>query len=101
MGYYHNARLGTPAPTTAAEARAQMDARTLQACNNAKAAPNNVTVYTVGFSVSSDPIDSAGLSLLEKCASSSSMAYVANNGEAIINVFNEIARSITGLRLAM
>jgi Flp pilus assembly protein TadG len=100
LGYYHNARLGTPAPTTMAEARAQMDAKTLQACNNAKAAPNNVMIYTVGFSVSSDPIDSAGLSLLRNCATSPTMAYVANNSDAIVTVFEEIQRAITGLRLA-
>jgi hypothetical protein len=56
-----------------------MDAKTLQACTNAKAMPNNVTIYTVGLSVSSDPIDAAGLDLLKKCASSPTMAYVAND----------------------
>jgi Mg-chelatase subunit ChlD len=100
MGFYTNARLGTPAPTNPAEARAQMDAKTLQACNNAKAAPNNVVIYTVGFSVSSDPIDSAGLDLLRKCATTPAMAYVANDSEAIIKVFEEIQRAISGLRIA-
>jgi Flp pilus assembly protein TadG len=98
FGYFTNARLGS-APANASEARAQMDAKTLQACTNAKASPNNVTIYTVGFSVSSDPIDAAGLDLLKKCASSPTMAYVANDSSAIISVFEEIARSIGGLRL--
>jgi hypothetical protein len=31
------------------------------------------------IAVSSDPIDAAGLDLLEKCASSPQMAYVAND----------------------
>lgn len=100
MGYYHNARLGAPAPTTMAEARAQMDAKTLQACTNAKALPNNVLIYTVGFSVSTDPIDSAGLTLLRNCATTPGMAYVASDSETIVQVFEEIARLITGLRLA-
>lgn len=100
MGFYANARLGTPAPTNATEARAQMDAKTLEACNNAKASPNNVIIYTVGFSVSSDPIDSKGLALLKNCASAPEMAYVANDSEAIVNVFISISRSINGLRLA-
>src|SRR3954447_19677181 len=96
FGYFTNARLGS-APANASEARAQMDAKTLQACTNAKASPNNVTIYTVGFSVSSDPIDAAGLDLLKKCASSPTMSYVANDSSTIISVFEEIARSIGGL----
>jgi Putative Flp pilus-assembly TadE/G-like len=100
FGYYHNARLteaGKSNPSNSSEARAQIDAKTLAACTNAKA--NGVVVYTVGFSVASDPIDAAGLELLRKCASSSQMAYVANDSSAMVAVFEEIARSIGGLRL--
>jgi Flp pilus assembly protein TadG len=100
FGYYHNGRLtdaGKSNPSNSSEARAQIDARTLAACTNAKA--QGVVVYTVGFSVSSEPIDSPGLDLLKKCASSSQMAFVANDSSAIISVFEEIARSIGGLRL--
>lgn len=100
FGFYTNARLGLPAPTTAAEARAQMDAKTLQACANAKAAPNNVLIYTVGFSVPDDPIDSAGLDLLKRCASSPAMAYVANDSSSIVKVFEDIANNIREIRLA-
>jgi Flp pilus assembly protein TadG len=101
LGYYGNGRLtdaGKSNPTNAAEARAQMDARTLTACTNAK--NQGITIYTVGFSVSGDPIDAAGLDLLKKCASSTQMAYVANDSSAIITVFQEIATSIGGLRLS-
>jgi hypothetical protein len=100
FGYYTDGRLTDPVkadPTNQAEARVQMDAKTLAACSNAKA--QGVIVYTVGFSVSSDPIDAGGLDLLKKCASSPQMAYVANNSSAIVGVFEEIARSIGGLRL--
>ena len=100
FGYYTGGRLtdlGGTNPTTTAAARAQMDAKTLSACDNAKA--QGVTVYTVGFSVSSDPIDAAGLDLLKKCASSPQMAYVANDSSTIITVFEEIAKSIGSLRL--
>jgi len=100
MGFYQNARLGTPVPGTREQARAQMDAKTIEACNNAKAAPNNVIIYTVGFSVSSDPIDTAGLAILRDCATNPAMAYLANDSESIVKVFVEIQRSITGLRLA-
>jgi Mg-chelatase subunit ChlD len=100
FGYYGAGRLTDPGganPTTSAAARAQMEAKTLSACGNAKAA--GVTVYTVGFSVSIDPIDAAGLDLLKKCASSPQMAYVANDSSTIVTVFEEIAKSIGGLRL--
>jgi Mg-chelatase subunit ChlD len=100
FGYYGAGRLTDPGganPTTSTAARAQMDAKTLSACGNAKAA--GVTVYTVGFSVSSDPIDATGLDLLKKCASSPQMAYVANDSSTIVTVFEEIAKSIGGLRL--
>ena len=100
FGYYGAGRLTDPGganPTTSAAARAQMEAKTLSACGNAKAA--GVTVYTVGFSVSSDPIDATGLDLLKKCASSPQMAYVANDSSTIVTVFEEIAKSIGGLRL--
>ena len=100
FGYYGAGRLtdaGKPNPANDAEARAQMDAKTLTACTNAK--NQGITVYTVGFSVSSAPIDAAGLDLLKKCASSTQMAYVANDSSAIITVFEEIAKSIGGLRL--
>ena len=96
FGYYTNARLGT-APTNANEARAQIDAKTLATCTNAKA--QGIAVYTVGFSVASDPIDAGGLDLLRKCATSSDMAYVANDSTQFLAAFDEIARKIGALRL--
>jgi hypothetical protein len=44
-------------------------------------------------------IDAAGLDLLKKCATSPQMAYVANDSSTIVTVFEEIAKSIGGLRL--
>ena len=74
-----------------------MDAKTLQACTNAKTA--GIQIYTVGFSIPSDPIDTAGLSLLQSCATKPSMAYVAQDGSALINTFQQIANNMSGLRL--
>jgi hypothetical protein len=88
---------GKSDPTSASEARAQIDAKTLAACGNAKA--QGIIVYTVGFSTPGDPIDAAGLDLLKKCATSTQMAYVANDSSAIVAVFEEIAKSIGGLRI--
>jgi Flp pilus assembly protein TadG len=98
FGYYWNDRLGTGA-TTSTQARDQIDAKTLAACTNAKA--QGITIYTVGFSVSTDPIDAKGLNLLKSCATSSKTAYVASNSNEIVKVFEEIAASIGGLRLTM
>jgi hypothetical protein len=98
FGYYWNDRLGTGA-TTSTQARDQIDAKTLAACTNAKA--QGITIYTVGFSVSTDPIDAKGLALLKNCATNTKTAYVASNSNEIVKVFQEIAESIGGLRLTM
>jgi Flp pilus assembly protein TadG len=96
FGYYGNNRLGTTA-VDEPSARALMDAKTLEACTNAKAA--GVTVYTVGFSVSVEPIDGPGLDLLKKCASSDATAKTANNAAEIVTVFQKIADDLGNLRL--
>lgn len=99
FGFYTNKRLDpTTAPTSEATARAQMDERTLTACANAKA--KGITIYTVGFSVPIEPIDSAGLALLRTCASSIDKAYVAGDANAIVTVFKSIADSIGNPRVS-
>jgi hypothetical protein len=100
FGYYRNKRLSTTAPTQAQQARAQIDAAVLDACEKAKAKPHDIQVYTVGFSTPQDPIDQGGMAILKQCATSPQMAYVAKDADTIIDVFNEIARNIGGLRLA-
>jgi Flp pilus assembly protein TadG len=98
FGYYWNDRLGTGA-TDASAARAQLDSKTLAACTAAKT--QGITIYTVGFSVAGDPIDAGGLNVLKTCASSPKMAYVASDSAEIVQVFDEIAHNIGGLRLTM
>lgn len=97
FGYFTNNRLGNGIDT-ANEARVAMDTKTLTACANAKA--SGVQVYTIGFSTTDDPIDAAGLNILKKCASTETMAYVANNASDVNKVFEEIARNIGRLRIA-
>lgn len=112
LGYYANNRLsayggaafppptGSPnydGPTNSSNWRMQMDSALLAACTNAKNA--GVTVYTVGFSVPSDPIDTEGLQLLSKCASGADHAYVARDSSSIVTVFNTIGSSLSKLRL--
>ncbi len=106
MGYFQNADGTSANPhlppahqnlTDAASARTALDALTAQACTNAKAA--GVSIYTIGFSVPSDPIDSAGQTLLRNCASSPGQAFIANDSNQLIAQFNQIAGAIGKLRL--
>jgi hypothetical protein len=109
-GYFTNATPGstpkTPtsrlpasvaAPTTSTGARNAIDALTREACTNVKAA--GVGVYTVAFSVASDPIDSAGQTLLQDCASQSSNYFLASDSAALDKAFGSIAQGIGQLRL--
>ncbi len=107
MGYFLNADGSTPNDRLPAgyrnlknstDARNALDQLTLAGCRNAQAA--GISIYTIGFSVSSDPIDSQGTNLLANCASSPSQAYVANDSTALIAAFDQIAKSIGALRLS-
>jgi hypothetical protein len=64
-------------------------------CTAMKAA--GVVVYTVGFDISSD---ATVVSTLQNCASSPSQAYLANDSAGLIADFQDIANSITDLRLS-
>lgn len=93
FGYGVKERLGTTNSSNAM--LAQMNAKTLAACANAKA--QGITVYTIAFRLESDP---ATLSLLSSCATSVDKAYRAGDGSALINTFQAIAREIAQLRIA-
>ena len=105
-GYFQNVDGSTPNPrlppgnqnvSNTTNARAALDALTALACSNAKS--TGISIYTIGFSIPSDPIDSAGLSLLNTCATNASQAFVANDSSSLITAFNQIAASIGTLRL--
>lgn len=107
FGYYANNRIasygdcnnapGTTVATTASDYRCQMDNVTLSACANAKAA--GVTIYTVGFTIPSDPIDAQGIALLKSCASSTANYFQASDGAGIVSAFQQIGQQIVALRL--
>ncbi len=78
--------------------RCQMDNMLLEACTNAKTA--GITIYTVGFSTSSEQIDAEGLEVLKNCATSPAYAYTASNSQDIVTKFQQIAASITNLRIS-
>ena len=64
FGFFTNDRLGTGRHDGRRRARRSSTPRRSHACTKAKEA--GITVYTVGFSVSTDPIDAAGKKLLQE-----------------------------------
>lgn len=106
FGYYVNNRIASygdcnnasyTLATTASTYRCQMDNVTLEACANAKTA--GVTIYTVGFSTRTSPIDAQGLKLLKSCASTTADFFQASDSNGIVTAFQQIAENIQGLRL--
>jgi Flp pilus assembly protein TadG len=100
-GYYTLANGRMPASnqniTTATHSRAALDELTLQACTNAKA--KGVIIYTVGFSISSDPIDAQGQKLLQTCATDKAHAFIANDASSLVDAFNQIGIGMGKLRI--
>jgi hypothetical protein len=82
--------------TSLAQSRAALDELTLEACTNAKS--KGVVIYTVGFTVSSDPIDSQGKALLQSCATDAAHAYIATDASSLADAFNQIGAGIGKLR---
>jgi len=92
FGYAAKGRLGTTYTTSALIA--QMNTKTLAACQNAKA--TGIKVYTIAFRLD-DPSTRA---MLASCASSTAEAYAASDGTALVQAFESIAREIAKLRVA-
>jgi Flp pilus assembly protein TadG len=111
FGYYTNGRLANYSTTcgggssstggnvtNSGSFRCQMDNVTAEACTNAKAA--GITIYTVGFTIASDPIDTQGITLLQNCASQPANFFKATDGTSIVAAFQQIASSILNTRLS-
>ena len=77
-----------------------MNARTLEACNNAKAA--GINIYTVGFEINADTVDDpdTALALLMACASEEDMYHDAQDESALLAAFSAIGDDITLLRIS-
>ena len=71
-----------------------LDAKTLQACTNAKAM--GIVIYTIGFGSGAN--GSAGL--LQSCATQASYYYAPQNSSDLQPVFQQIAQSINNLRIS-
>jgi Flp pilus assembly protein TadG len=70
------------------------DIKTATLCDNVK--KDGIRMYTVAFKVDKK----SSLDLLQNCATDSTMAFDADNDDALIASFDEIAASLASLRLA-
>lgn len=69
-------------------------------CDAMKAQPSNVKIYTVGFQVPTSVQKTAdGKTILQYCASTPAYAFDAANGDELKDVYREIAKSISDLRI--
>lgn len=80
------------------ESRKALDNLTLEACANAKAA--GIEVFTIGFSIPTDPIDEQGLSLLRACATNVEHYFPASNVAELNAAFDQIGIGLGSLRLS-
>ena len=102
FGYPQEGRLGYTSTSTA---RTLLDQTLATACTNAKATKDPsgnaapVEIYTVGF-LATDGIDAAGQTLLQNCATDNGHAFIATTGDQLVQVFQQIAASITQPRIS-
>jgi hypothetical protein len=83
--------------TAATNARAALDALTLEACTNARTA--GVSIYAIGFSVTGDLIDTQGQNMLKACTGDNSKVFIAANATALNAAFSNISNGLGRLRL--
>lgn len=79
--------------------RAMQDELTRQACTNAKTA--GIEVFTIGFSVSGDPIDAQGLALMKECATNEDHYFKAEDASQLNAAFSQIGIGLGKLRLSL
>ena len=95
-GYVSRGHLGTTSTNSSTLTQA-MDTRTLQACNNIKAA--GIIVYTVGFEISGTGAAEA-LALMKACASDQDKYFEPNSEAELLAAFNAIGKDISELRIS-
>lgn len=92
-GFASNGRLRSPTSTTWRLEEA-MNERTADACENAK--DQGIRVYTIAFDVDED---SPTHELLRDCASTANNYYAADDGDDLIDTFEEIGKELAKLRI--
>ncbi|WP_036281576.1 TadE/TadG family type IV pilus assembly protein [Methylocystis sp. ATCC 49242] len=78
--------------------RQAQDELTRQSCENAKA--KGIEIYSIAFSVSTNPIDAAGINLLKSCATNADHYLLATDSTQIDRAFSQIAMNLSKLRLS-
>ncbi|UPJ55899.1 pilus assembly protein [Bradyrhizobium sp. 192] len=74
----------------------QIDARQKKLCDNAKAQPSNITIYSVQVNTGGDPTSS----VLQYCASTADKFYLVTSASQTVSVFKDIGTSLSKLRVA-
>jgi hypothetical protein len=74
----------------------QIDTRQKKLCDNARATPYNITIYTVQVNTGSDPTSS----VLQYCASGTDKFYLVTKADQTVSVFKDIGTSLSKLRVA-
>lgn len=77
--------------------RRVQDELTAEACTNAKA--KGIEVYTIGFTIPNDPIDSYGLKVLKDCATDANHYFEAKDANELNAAFATIGSGQGVLRL--
>lgn len=95
-GLFYNERLGDLS-SSSGQIRTEMDRRTVQVCENAKAEDVDIEIYTIGLGVSSG---SANGTMLTNCASDAGKAYFPADASELNDVFTAIADQLSDLRLS-
>lgn len=99
-GYYsypYNRRLGT-VNSSKDDLQGEMNTRTVQTCNNAKAA--GISVYTIGLAVEDTSDPTAIRQMLKDCSSGTGYWYFPTQSSELTTVFTQIANQLSTLRLA-
>jgi Flp pilus assembly protein TadG len=76
---------------------AKIDDREEKMCAAAKAAPNNITIYTVQVNTGGDKTSQ----VLKDCASSADKFYLITDPNKTVSVFNSIGQSLSKLRVSL
>lgn len=92
-GYAAKGRVGA-ATSNNTTLTSMLDAKTLTACTNAKAA--GILIYTIAFGSGA----SVSQGLLKSCATDPKYFFAPQNSSDLVPVFKQIAQSINSLRIA-
>ncbi|WP_424981989.1 hypothetical protein [Maritalea sp. S77] len=95
-GLHYNERMGDLS-STSAQIRTEMNKRTLQVCENAKARDVGIEVYTIGLGVTSTSDNGI---MLTNCATDAGKAYFPADASELNDVFTAIADQLSDLRLS-